>query len=292
MFGKYSARNIRARRSSPFTPVAVRPPTEEELAHIVMPEAAQAKFLLLKPSPPDARDLKQRVSMNYTNLPISVDLTPLLPPAMDQGGIGSCAAHAAGLALRYLYKKQLSQDWMPSRLALYYVTRVYMTGDAPTEDTGCYMRDVCKAVAKYNLPPEVYWRYDESKFTLPPPYLQQNEMAPLPLIEYRAVDRTEYALKFVLSQRLPVILGIALYESFMSPTVAATGTVPMPSVSTEQCLGGHAVVLVAYNSTSFTCRNSWSSGWGYRGNFTLPIAYLTNPNLCFDAWVLSKALGV
>jgi hypothetical protein len=292
MFGKYSRRNIRHRRdaAADLCKTVEVPPTEEELAAVVMPAAAHPRFLNLKPSPPDERDLKMHhFSTSFTAIPPALDLTPFLPPALDQGEIGSCAANASGLALRYLYKKQLQQDWMPSRLAIYYVTRVYMTGDAPGDDSGCVLRDVCKAVAKYTLPPEMYWKYDTSKFSLPPPYLQANEQAPTPLIEYRAVSLTEYALKAALALRFPVVIGIALYDS-MTAAVAASGVVPMPNLATDQPIGGHAVLLVGYTASgTWIVRNSWGT-WGKTGNFTLPIAYLTDPNLCFDAFVFSKAI--
>ncbi|KAG5192184.1 papain cysteine protease family protein [Tribonema minus] len=244
--------------------------------------------MLVKPSPEDTRDYKFKAKTTYSNLPTSVDLTLLLPPALDQGALGSCAANAGSVALRFLYKKQIAQDWLPSRLALYYVTRVYMTGDAPDEDTGCYLRDLCKAMSRYQLPPEIYWRYDISKFALPPPFLQADELAPAPLVEYRAVNRDEFSLKSALAERNVVIVGIAVYESFMTPLVASTGVVPMPKPG-EQCLGGHGCLLIGFTVSTWVLRNSWGM-WGKKGNFTLPVAYLTNPNLCFDAWVINKAI--
>ncbi len=250
-------RSISGRRS-------VAPPSAREVVQVTMPEAAQPRLFKLKRSPPDGRDLRFSRKMSATALPASVDMTPLLPPALDQGDIGSCAAHAGGLALRYLYKKQVGQDWMPSRLALYFVTRVFTTGDAPEEDSGCYLRDICKAVAKYQLPPEIYWRYDVSKYAQPPPFLQQGEIAPAPLVEYRSVPLDEYSLKTALAEKNPIIIGIALYDSFMTSTVAMTGTVPMPQ-STEQCLGGHAVLLVGWTAaTTYT-----PSRWVVRNSCTL-----------------------
>ena len=33
-------------------------------------------------------------------------------------------------------------------------------------------------------------------------------------------------------------------------------------------------------------RNSWGKGWGQAGYFTLPYAYLTEPNLSDDFWTV------
>lgn len=294
MFGRNGRRNLHSRRAAP-EKLKSREPTEADLAAAVVPAAAAPDFLLLKPSPKDERDLQFPVSAHFSGLPSSVDLSASMPRALDQGAIGSCAANAGGLALRYLYKKQLQQDWLPSRLALYFVTRVYMTGDAPDEDTGCYLRDLCKAIAKYQLPPEMYWKYDPAKFSQPPPYLQKEEMAPAPLVEYRAVPRTEFALKQALAGSNPVVIGIMLYESFVSNRVALTGAAPMPDAAREARLGGHAVLLVGYTTsfsgvTTWNLINSWGTSWGKAGKFTLPCDYLTNPNLCFDAWCFTKVI--
>ena len=54
----------------------------------------------------------------------------------------------------------------------------------------------------------------------------------------------------------------------------------MPKKS-ERVLGGHAVLAVGFNDKQkrFIVRNSWGPGWGLQGYFTMPYAYLTNPQL-------------
>jgi C1A family cysteine protease len=56
----------------------------------------------------------------------------------------------------------------------------------------------------------------------------------------------------------------------------------------EKTLGGHAVVAVGYNDAQqrFLVRNSWGTGWGKKGYFTMPYAYLTDPNLSDDFWTI------
>ena len=36
----------------------------------------------------------------------------------------------------------------------------------------------------------------------------------------------------------------------------------------------------------FIARNSWGVGWGMRGNFTPPYAYLLEQNLASDFWTI------
>ena len=36
----------------------------------------------------------------------------------------------------------------------------------------------------------------------------------------------------------------------------------------------------------FIMRNSWATTWGLNGYFTLPYAYVTDPNLADDFWTI------
>mgnify|MGYP002146578935 CR=1 FL=1 len=56
----------------------------------------------------------------------------------------------------------------------------------------------------------------------------------------------------------------------------------------EERLGGHAVMLVGYEDmdSRFIVRNSWGMKWGADGHFTMPYAYITNPDLADDLWVI------
>jgi C1A family cysteine protease len=75
--------------------------------------------------------------------------------------------------------------------------------------------------------------------------------------------------------KTPNVFGLTVYESFESPQVAKTGVVPMPAPS-EQTLGGHAVMAMGYDDGKqvFIVRNSWRPGWGLKGYFLMPYAYL------------------
>ena len=88
------------------------------------------------------------------------------------------------------------------------------------------------------------------------------------------------------------MFGFTVYESFESEAVAKTGVVPMPQ-STEKVLGGHAVLAVGYDDPHqrFIVRNSWGSGWGMAGYFTIPYAYLTDSNLADDFWTVRLVAG-
>ncbi len=56
----------------------------------------------------------------------------------------------------------------------------------------------------------------------------------------------------------------------------------------EKAVGGHAVLAVGYDDTKqrVIVMNSWGTGWGVKGYFTLPYGYLTDSNLADDLWTI------
>ncbi len=94
-------------------------------------------------------------------------------------------------------------------------------------------------------------------------------------------------MKGCLASGYPFVFGFTVYESFESEQVAKDGHAPMPKPG-EQVLGGHAVLAVGYDDVNqwFIVRNSWGTGWGMQGYFTLPYAYLTNRGLASDFWTV------
>jgi C1A family cysteine protease len=94
-------------------------------------------------------------------------------------------------------------------------------------------------------------------------------------------------MRSCLAEGFPFVFGFTVYASFESAKVANTGVVPMP-VLAEKVLGGHAVLAVGYNDKQkrFLVRNSWGTGWGMSGYFTIPYAYLTDSNLADDMWTI------
>src|SRR5689334_15130134 len=97
-----------------------------------------------KPDRPDHRDLRFRASL--VEIPTSVDLRPFCPPIEDQGGLGSCSAHASTSAMEFLYRKaQIPTPPAFSRLFVYYQTRVAIEKLEAAEDVGVALRSVMKA---------------------------------------------------------------------------------------------------------------------------------------------------
>jgi C1A family cysteine protease len=242
----------------------------------------------VKPSPPDARDIVYEVSEKAI-LPTKVDLSSEMPPVLDQKALGSCALNATSNILRHLLKVEKLPEIQPSRLYLYYNTRVLIAGDSAKEDTGCILRDVCKAVQKYHACEEKVWPYIIPKFSKAPPLTAYKNAELHRQVKYVRVPLVLDTIKQLVFNKTPILIGVAVYESFETNEAISSGDIPMPDPKTEKMLGGHAIVLCGYDDDTqrFTIQNSWGTGVGKKGFFTLPYDYVLDPNLAGDFWAFT-----
>ena len=232
----------------------------------------------------DQRDFKSYIPF-IQRYPASVDLTSKMPAVYDQGQLGSCTANGIAGALEYDQMKQKEKSFTPSRLFIYYNERVME--NSVNSDAGAEIRDGVKSVTKQGACKETTWPYVISKFANKPPSTAYTEGLKYKSIKYMTVEQSAGQMEAHLVSGFPVIFGFTVYESFESNAVAKTGTVPMPK-SNESVLGGHCVICVGYKSNRFICRNSWGTGWGKKGYFTLPYDYLLDPDMASDFWVIES----
>jgi C1A family cysteine protease len=238
------------------------------------------------PDLPDARDyLFSAPDEVLAQLPDKVDLRPQMPPVYDQGQLGSCTANAIGAAFECDQLQEGLKDFLPSRLFIYYNERA-IEGTVDS-DSGAMIRDGMKSIAKLGVCDEKTWPYDIATFTQKPSAKAYAEGLRHQALVYRRVLANLHQMQGCLASGFPFVLGISVYESFMSPEVAKTGEVPLPARS-EQLEGGHAVLAVGYENGSqrFVVRNSWGPSWGMAGYFTIPYAYLTDQQLARDFWAV------
>jgi len=243
-----------------------------------------------KPDLPDHRDFKYAVPRHIsTVLPPSIDLRPNMPPVYDQGQLGSCTANSIGGAHHFEQIKQagIEKAFIPSRLMIYYNERD-MEGDID-QDNGAQIRDGIKVVNSQGVCPETEWPYDITKFAVKPLVECYTHAKLHPTVSYHSVVQDISLFEQALASGFPMVFGFSVYSAFESSTVASTGVLKMPGAR-EKNLGGHAVLCVGYNRTKkqVLVRNSWGSSWGQQGYFWMPYAYITNPNLASDFWVIQS----
>jgi C1A family cysteine protease len=251
---------------------------------------------------PDLPDLRDHIyaapKQTLVELPPSVDLRPQDSPVYDQGQIGSCTANAIAAAFEFDVRKQLLGDFVPSRLFIYYNERS-MEGDVGT-DSGAQIRDGVKSVAKLGVCPEAEWPYDatpatsdggpfpaDSRAAIEPTADCYSEAMKNQVTSYQRVTRTLSQFKGCLASGYPFLLGFSVYDSFEGEQIAKDGVLNLPQPE-EKPLGGHAVLAVGYDDATqrFTIRNSWGDGWGQKGYFTMPYAYLLEAGLSSDFWTI------
>jgi C1A family cysteine protease len=239
------------------------------------------------PDIPDHRDyLYAAPAPHLAKLPPKVDLRAQCPPVYDQGQLGSCTGNAIAGAIQFDRRKQKAKpDFVPSRLFIYYNERV-IEGTV-VSDSGAQIRDGIKSVAKLGDCPESEWPYDIAKFAVKPGADCYRDAVAYKAVQYQRVAQSLSQMKGCLASGYPFVFGFSVYEGFESAQVAKTGTVNLPTAS-EKNLGGHAVLAVGYDDKQqrFIVRNSWGSGWGMKGYFTMPYAYLADENLAADFWTI------
>ncbi len=237
----------------------------------------------------DHRDFKLSISQPNTALPKSVDLRPNCPPVYDQGNLGSCTSNAIAGAIEYDQKKQNAKKfYQPSRLFIYYNERA-IEGTV-SQDAGAQIRDGIKSVNAQGVCPETVWPYIETEFAVKPPVAAYVAAKLDVAVKYQSlVDTNETSLKACLAGGLPFVFGFNVFPEFESEAVAASGMLPMPGPR-DRSIGGHAVLATGFDDAKqcFLVRNSWGADWGLAGYFWMPYAYMTNPNLTSDLWVIQS----
>jgi C1A family cysteine protease len=262
---------------------------------ISQPDQSQLpKKYNLKKDPFDARDFMfkaEKLGVSTVVLPPTYDLriTGCVPPVLNQGSLGSCGPNQISNALRFCLKKNKSQDFQPSRLFIYFFTRL-LEGSSINEDTGISIRGGLNAIQKYGACSEDNWSYDISKFTQQPS--RDAILAArthIPGFRYIRIPQNLMNIKQAIFGGYPIILGLQLYTSFESTQVASTGVVNMPNKDTEALLGGHCVSIVGYNDNRkiFIMMNTWGN-WGNKGFFTVPYDYILDPSLASDFWIITS----
>jgi C1A family cysteine protease len=241
------------------------------------------------PDLPDHRDVRYSAVYRIPKkLPAKIDLRPLCSPIEDQGELGSCTAHALTGALEFLEKKDGLTVVQMSRLFVYYNERVIE--HSVGTDSGAQIRDGIKTLVKQGACSEDKWPYVNimTKFKAKPPAACYKEALGHQVLTYQRIDTLDQ-MRACLADGFPFVFGFTVYESFESQAVAKSGKMPMPKPK-EKMLGGHAVLGVGYDDAQkrIIVRNSWSTGWGMKGYFTMPYEYISNGDLADDFWTIRR----
>jgi C1A family cysteine protease len=245
-----------------------------------------------KKDPLDPRDVVFGVTHQPHALAASRSLREQMPPVYDQGELGSCTANAIAACMQFADSMQYENVGPLSRLFIYYHERL-MEGTV-NDDSGAFIRDGLKVVAKVGVPPETEWPYEPSKFAEPPPPPVEHDAGQHRAIRYARVRPGVGApLRSAIASGHPVVFGFSVPAAF--ETLNAEDPVLHLPRQGEAFIGGHAVVATGWDFTRtrfdvnvIEVRNSWSESWGDAGYFYMDAQWFTDQSLTSDFWVIQK----
>jgi C1A family cysteine protease len=220
-------------------------------------------------------------SLVYTE----IDLRSFGSPIEDQGELGSCTSQATIGMVEEDRRIRLKDKTDYSRLFLYYNTR--LIEGTINEDSGASLSDTIKALNKFGAPPEKECPYDITKFKSKPSskaYLDGIKIAKFTYLNLTSPTAYITCLK----QGFPFVIGIDCFSqiedvNFIHPII------DLPKKG-EESVGGHAICIVGLHKRGgqwyYIVRNSWGVDWGLRGYAYIPVSYINDKNLSWDAWTI------
>ena len=243
------------------------------------------------PDLPDHRDFYySSIAPKSLRFPSRVDLRGGCSRVENQGSLGCCSGHALAGAIEFLENKMGGTFTNVSRLFIYYNERAIEGTIA--QDSGAFLRDGIKSLAKLGVCSEKEWPYHVRSFTKKPHPSCYKSARKRQITSYHRISTVD-EMRICLAEGFPFVFGFTVYQSFESKEVERTGVLNLPKPK-EQNKGGHAVLAVGYvdRDQRFIVRNSWGADWGQEGYFTVPYAYLADRNLSDDFWTIrAEELG-
>lgn len=249
-----------------------------------------------KPDLPNPQDFKYKLANVSPSLETTSNRTKyIMPLKRDQLNEGSCTGQMGAFLTDFnilngkIESKPKVSPVPVSPQFIYYNARVIEGTTA--EDSGAQIRDAIKGINKCGACSEKSLPYNTSKYAKKPTATQYKKGLAYIASAYETIDNTRIEnLIDCLQRGIPFGFGFSVFESFESEEVATTGIVPMPDLSAEKLLGGHAVVGIDWDKEldGIWCRNSWGPDWGDQSYFFLPKSYITNPQLADDFWVITS----
>lgn len=217
------------------------------------------------------------------------------PPIYDQGQLGSCTAQAVEYCLDFpINCLNPSPNFAGSKLFVYYNNRYLMDptgGSYIPVDSGSTIALSIQSIQRFGSCKEPMWPYDISKFKNTPSadcFTNAQKHYAYGVAKFPATV-TPDIIKGMIASNYPIVFGFMVYTSFWN--IGSNGIMPMPA-SGEGIAGGHAVVAVGYKTINgspyYIIRNSWGTGWGDKGYFYMPEAFLMNASYCSDFWAVKE----
>jgi len=215
----------------------------------------------------------------------SIDYSQFVRGIRDGGPEGSVVGQALATAMEMQINRTLHQDVSISARFIYNSTR--LAEGTTSTDGGAQIKDAIGVLAKQGAVEESVWPYRPGEFAAKPPAAVE-KAARWQIKDVRLLKSVD-EIKKALATDGPVVAGIEVYQEAMSSQAAKSGIFPLPQKG-SQIIGGHAIVLVAYDDQRklFKFANDWGKGWGDQGYGYLPEEYLQKHSS--DSWIFKNVV--
>lgn len=232
----------------------------------------------------------------------SVDLEPEMIPVRDQGQEGSCTSfgHGANADWRQLQARKkepgssanmiFHPETMDSAACNFFYGQERLIDGDFNQDGGSFVHTGAQVATQIGFVSEKVFPYGPTSLYQMPSAQHHVWASQHRLKTAMPVDLTNpQAIMAALSNRDPVVFGWIVYTSIQH--VDQDGVIQTPGQSWyDRAEGGHCTTIFGYKVMSgqlyFKIRNSWGPSWGANGYGWMAAAYVCNPRLASDGWVV------
>ncbi len=201
-------------------------------------------------------------------------LAEFMQSVKDQTTLGGCTAFAGAADREALAAQYQHKIVTLAPLFLYYIERK-INGSLDQGDAGSDGQTSCMALAEVGICTESNDPYVPANFQIPPTEAQIAEAANWKAGAHHSLFSVQ-DVKLCINSGYRVRIGMSVFESFEND-ISSNGLMRVPNTKTEALLGGHEILIYAYDN-SIKCpgahssgavlvRNSWGASWGLKGDF-------------------------
>lgn len=247
-----------------------------------------------KPDPPklpgqtpdrDARDKLRAVPIPFERR--LFDLTKIA----DQSIWGACVAFAVNQTIRgSLVHQGIVDPEFPSFMWTWHLARA--AHNEQYENAGTFIRFGFSGLTTLGYPRESDWPYSTAPGAFaeaPPPGVSTAAYDQRAPTEYHRIFETGadrvLAVKRALAQGYLIAFGTQVSDRFCADDL---GSGPVDPPVGLPIAGGHAMCICGYRGDEFDVANSWGTGWGDGGYWTMSADYLAWGETQ-DLWICQAA---
>lgn len=241
-----------------------------------------------KPDPPDPRDktIHELAATGANFLPVGSELPSQASVAeakvgiRHQGQTSSCVGFALSTAVRLAHIKDGRNVPELSPSFVYYIGR--KDHQDKVTDKGTHIRSALKGIIRVGVPEERHWPFDPKKINRPPTWGAYRHGHDNGGVRgyYRIPRFKPDLIRLAIASQRPVVAGFLVDRAFVKNKGPSEITTPMDKKS---IVGGHAMVIEAYDGDRFTLHNSWGTGWRNGGRVKVSSEFIKG---AYDIWAI------